>query len=205
MKNIIFIGVIVILAILLFNIFTYTPENFETQSILDSSGNLIPIDATDVSNNFLKYNSDNYDVVYHSDPTDISSNYFNEPIKNMPSATYYQPGSKLYNPTTWVPNYGDSVYLSKLVEKSSPLYNTATQQAGICVQYANDPVRLEEQCNKLDKNVCGSTQCCVLLGGSKCVSGDKNGPTMKSNYSDLLIQNREYYYYNGVCYGNCQN
>jgi hypothetical protein len=53
----------------------------------------------------------------------------------------------------------------------------------------NDPQGLEEQCNKLDQNVCASTSCCVLLGSSKCVSGNQNGPIMKANYSDKFIGN----------------
>jgi hypothetical protein len=48
-----------------------------------------------------------------------------------------------------------------------------------------------------------TTSCCVLLGSSKCVSGNENGPIMKANYSDVFIPNREYYYYNGRCFGNC--
>jgi hypothetical protein len=28
------------------------------------------------------------------------------------------------------------------------------------------------------------------------------GPTNKANYGDIYIRNRDYYYYQGKCYGN---
>ena len=120
------------------------------------------------------------------------------------SVTYYQPGSYRYGASTYVPNYEDSVYLSKTTGLSStsfisPPYNLG----GICNQYKDQPLLLEEACQKLNGNVCASTSCCVLLGGSKCVSGNERGPAVKSNYSDLFIPNRDYYYYQGKCYGNC--
>lgn len=121
------------------------------------------------------------------------------------SVTYYEPGSYRYGASTYVPNYEDSVYLSKTTGLSStssisPPYNLG----GICNQYKDQPLLLEEACQKLNGNVCASTSCCVLLGGSKCVSGNERGPTVKSNYSDLFVPNRDYYYYQGKCYGNCQ-
>jgi hypothetical protein len=158
----------------------------------------------DSSNNITHYDPDNYNLTYHADEN--TTNDFYDISVNIPNATYYQPGSFPYGPSSWVPNYEDSIYLSKLTGYSSNslLYNTASQKSGICVQYQNDPQGLEEKCNKLDQNVCASTSCCVLLGGSKCVSGNVNGPALKSNYSDFFIKNREYYYYNGRCYGNCE-
>ena len=79
----------------------------------------------------------------------------------------------------------------------------ASLAGGICSHYKDQPEKLEEECAKLDKNVCGSTSCCVLLGGSKCVSGTAQGPTSNLNYGDITIRNRDFYYYKGKCYGNC--
>ena len=42
------------------------------------------------------------------------------------------------------------------------------------------------------------------FGGTKCVAGDQNGPTLRNNYGDLTIKNRDFYYYKGKCYGNCE-
>ena len=64
-------------------------------------------------------------------------------------------------------------------------------------------MKIEETCMKMDKNQCASTQCCVLLGGSKCVAGNEQGPLNKTQYSDPLLKNREYYYYMSKCYGHC--
>jgi|688.fasta_scaffold04390_19 hypothetical protein len=183
-------------------------------TIADVSSNnpstLIPTNASnsftnDSSNNITHYDPNNYNITFHQNPQDTSSNYFADVLLNKPSATYYQPGSYPYGPSSWVPKYEDSVYLSKLtgLSSTSPLYNTAAMKSGFCFQMQNDPQGLEEQCNKLDQNVCASTSCCVLLGSSKCVSGNQNGPIMKANYSDKFIGNREYYYYMGRCYGNC--
>jgi hypothetical protein len=137
--------------------------------------------------------------------TDQSGNKVLLPRSNVQNTvTYYQPGSYRYGASTYVPNYEDSVYLSKTTGLSStssisPPYNLG----GICNQYKDQPLLLEEACQKLNGNICASTSCCVLLGGSKCVSGNERGPTVKSNYSDLFVLNRDYYYYQGKCYGNC--
>jgi hypothetical protein len=84
-----------------------------------------------------------------------------------------------------------------------PIVETASIEGGYCNYYKNNPEQLEEVCNQIDTNVCASTSCCVLLGGAKCVSGTEKGPTMISNYSDKSFPNKDYYYYQSKCYGNC--
>ena len=64
---------------------------------------------------------------------------------------------------------------------------------------------IEQKCNKLDANVCSTTSCCVLLGGTKCVAGDERGPTFDQNFNDQSMLYRDRYYYMGNCYGNCSN
>jgi len=121
------------------------------------------------------------------------------------SITYYQPDVYRYGASTYVPNYEDSVYLSRTTGLSTTgvISNPTQMKGGICTYYKNFPSLLEEACQKMNTNTCASTSCCVLLGGSKCVSGDDQGPAIKSNYSDVYIPNRDYYYYQGKCYGNC--
>jgi hypothetical protein len=122
-------------------------------------------------------------------------------------SVYYHPKDFVYGSLAYVPNYQDSVYLSRTsnmtIEK--PVLRTNSVQGGVCNFYAKNPDRLETACNDIDEKVCASTSCCVLLGGAKCVSGNASGPTMKSNYSDTRIPNRDYYYYQSKCYGNCPN
>jgi hypothetical protein len=121
------------------------------------------------------------------------------------SSTYNVPGTYVYGPQSYVPNYEDSVFLSKTTKQPSyeQLYNTSAMQSGFCTQYAASPPDIERTCNSIDLNNCASTSCCVLLGGSKCVAGSANGPTMKTNYSDHFIQDPTYYYFQGKCFGNC--
>lgn len=128
------------------------------------------------------------------------------PSRNVQGSTlYFDPGYFKFGSSNYVPNYEDSVYLSKTTGlSSSSTINPPYNLGGICNQYKDQPLLLEEACKKLNGNVCASTSCCVLLGGSKCVSGDEKGPSVKSNYSDTYIPNRDYYYYQGKCYGNCQ-
>jgi len=171
------------------------------------------------------YSKDNLDLNYHSSVNEIvattdayglvngtayvydknGKQVMMSPIGDVTNATYFVPGTYTYGAATYVPTYEDSVYLSQTsgasqvgIYKSIPGMNE-----GICSKYKNDPLALEEKCQTLTGDSCASTTCCVLLGGSKCVSGDSSGPTYKNNYSDVLISNKSYYYYNGNCYGNC--
>lgn len=204
-----------------YKIYTATKAKMAAQ-ISDTS--TTQIDGTKSAT--IKYDSNNYTVQYHADPSTfsdpnlsdatgaaiVSDQYGNQVIlsplgmkSDISQINYYQPGTYAYGGSSYVPNYEDSVYLSKLTKQMSmaPVFDSASIAGGICARYKIDPDRLENECNKISGNVCASTSCCVLIGGSKCVSGDEKGPTMKSNYGDTMIKNRDYYYYQGKCYGNC--
>lgn len=151
-------------------------------------------------NSSIQYNSNNYNIQYHED---ISMN--SDLLGLQENAIYYQPGAFKYGGSTYVPNYEDSVYLSKTTYlPTTASYNNGIDPNNICNLYSNYPERLENACNNMDNGTCRRlSPCCVLLGGSKCVSGNQQGAKMKYNYSDFLIKNRDYYYYLGNCYGNC--
>jgi len=172
------------------------------------------------------YDTNNYNMQYHDDTATIIKNANDKNTgvvwvvkdgelvalpQEDPGAKgemlYYQPGSYRYGPSSYVPGYEDSVFMSKLTRQSyaKPITDTTSMLGGICAQYKSSPEQLEEACNRLDKNVCAATTCCVLIGGEKCVSGGESGPTMKVNYNDPSIRNRDMYYYQGKCYGNCSN
>jgi hypothetical protein len=128
------------------------------------------------------------------------------------TVTYNEPGYFRFGPSSYVPNYEDSVYLSRLtdvnwktpvVDMASKVTNSGAQLGGFCSFNKSNPGQTELECNKLDKNTCAATSCCALLGGQKCVAGNESGPTMKSNFSDIYIRNKDHYYYQGKCYGNC--
>lgn len=172
------------------------------------------------------YKSDNYDVQYHDTEQDIikqndldvglvkpiyvkdqSGNVVELPWTSVKgNTTYNEPGTFRYESSNYVPNYEDSVYLSRLTGLSytKPVYDTASQLGGFCSFNKNSNNNTEVACLKLDKNTCASTSCCVLLGGAKCVAGNENGPTIKSNYSDIYLKNKDFYFYQGKCYGNCK-
>jgi hypothetical protein len=171
------------------------------------------------------YNSDNLDLQYHDDANaiikqdGINSASFNSvnvldqngvmqsipysPAQSLP--IYYSPGSFVFGASSYVPNYEDSVYLSRTTGLSTvgQAYVTSSMNGGFCNSMTNNSLSLEQKCQSLPSDVCSSTSCCVLLGGSKCVAGDGNGPTMKANYTDPSIINKDVYYYQGKCYGNC--
>jgi hypothetical protein len=169
------------------------------------------------------YNTNNYDVTYHTDPTDEttdastagagqmwilnnSGQLISVPYEDVTGTTLYnEPGSFRFGSSNYVPNYEETVYLSKLTNISTvtPVINSAEIAAGFCASNSQNKDVLEQKCNALDTNACASTSCCVLLGGQKCVHGSESGPYFKSNYSNFMITNPEFYYYQGKCYGNC--
>lgn len=122
------------------------------------------------------------------------------------SPTYYEPGTYKFGSATYVPSYEDSVYLSKTTgfSSTSSYLDPATMKGGACSYYKDQPEKLEEMCLAVDKNNCGAMSCCVLLGGSKCVSGDALGPRNKLNYGDITLRDKDYYFHDGKCYGNCK-
>jgi hypothetical protein len=127
---------------------------------------------------------------------------YREKAQNLP--TYFSPGTYPFGTANYVPIYADSVLLSKTASlQATELQDTHDMIAGFCQQEKNNPMKLEETCMAMDKNNCASSQCCILLGGNKCVAGNDQGPTNVSHYNDTLLKNKEFYYYQGKCFGNC--
>jgi hypothetical protein len=120
------------------------------------------------------------------------------------SPVYYEPGTVQYGGMGYVPSYEQAAYNDdfKFKEKPTPIENSFSSNGGFC----NDSSmmgNIETKCNSLSKEICATTSCCVLVGGEKCVEGGVSGPKRKSIYSDTTIKNRDAYYYQGKCYGNC--
>jgi hypothetical protein len=59
---------------------------------------------------------------------------------------------------------------------------------------------LKESCTKLTKKNCNETSCCIMLNGKKCVAGNQDGPTFKTDSGEDITV--DYYYYQNKCYGN---
>ena len=136
---------------------------------------------------------------------------------NFAPVLYYMPGAYKFGSSAYVPTYEDSVYLSRSTRNAqllpsantegglgpAPVFNTESQFGGFCEANKNDKQKIEEKCMATEPGSCASTSCCVLLGGQKCVAGNENGPYMTANYTDLNLRNKDFYYYQGKCYGNC--
>jgi len=124
--------------------------------------------------------------------------------KVTPKPVYYEPGTVKYGGMGYVPSYSEMVYLNEYPFQSKPESLREGNPHGFCNTKGNLMNTIEEKCNGLPTNVCSSTDCCVLVGGIKCVEGNKSGPTNKVIYSDTTIKNKDVYYYKGDCYGNCK-
>ena len=182
------------------------------------------LNPTDGQNNqYTQYKdmSNNLDITFHPSPQDLSIQTGNDAgiatvldqcgnrvllpkLKAQGDVTYYQPGAYRFGPANYVPKYEDSVYLSRTTNQPTTAeYKSAFLKTGICEVTKNSLIQNEQACNALDVNTCSSMSCCVLLGGSKCVAGSKSGPRDKTNYSDLTVRNKDHYYFQGTCYGNC--
>lgn len=69
-----------------------------------------------------------------------------------------------------------------------------------CKKYsAGSTEELEKKCNRLTPANCNTTDCCVMLNGSKCVAGNAKGPTFLSkDKKDIDVL---YYTYKDKCFG----
>jgi hypothetical protein len=69
----------------------------------------------------------------------------------------------------------------------------SSSSQNFCESYLEQSSELEESCNQLTKTHCGEVKCCVY-GNGKCVAGDANGPTYKTDKDGKLITMDSYYY-----------
>ena len=165
-------------------------------------------------NSSSSYNPGELDITYHESPEEIMEDdelgYFEGPSRILLADDtmfdHKQASKDRHKSSDFMPTYEDSVFLSRLsdLSHSKPIYDSASILAGFCHFHQMDPMATESKCNSLDKNVCASTDCCVLLGGNKCVAGSKGGPYNKSHYSDPQLSKKDHYYFKGKCYGNCR-
>ena len=101
------------------------------------------------------------------------------------------------------PSY--SFYDNHTIVNTKQLKNTPGHLGGFCEQNKHSKMEIEKQCSRLGTKHCASTNCCVLLGNETCVAGNEHGPSYEDHYRNPLINDRDYYYYKGKCYGNCKH
>ena len=75
-----------------------------------------------------------------------------------------------------------------------------SSKGSFCSSTPNDKSELERKCGKLTKANCKNIDCCVLLNGAKCVTGDEHGPTFASDHKSDKPGD-DYWYYKKDCYG----
>ena len=74
-----------------------------------------------------------------------------------------------------------------------------------CESYLGNSAELELACNQLTETNCSETKCCVFKkseSSSKCVAGNLDGPTYKTDKDGKMITIDSYYYL-GKCRGQC--
>lgn len=163
-----------------------------------------------INSSLTGYDANNLDAVYHEDGNweyDRGSSDLSTGGRVYYETTGSGSGSRRSSP--YVPTYEDSIYYSTIDGKTYITPEIGREitppeiSGGFCSAYASLPNKLEEACSKTDNKSCGSTTCCVLVGGTRCMAGNETGPKNTAIYSDLTLLNKDYYYYQGKCYGNC--
>ena len=138
----------------------------------------------------------------NADGYDSSGKKVGIPVLPLQVSPMYISASNLHPPSSYVPSYEDSVYFSK----SSGLSTVdiiGPDGDKWCTNYNQDPTAKELKCNRLHREDCQKSKCCILLGGTKCVAGNENGPFRRANYLDPTIPDKSKYYHDNKCYGSC--
>jgi len=173
---------------------TTNPTGLQTTPATGSTNSTSPTQTTGSTNSTSPTQTTTKSTNLTTDPK-----YVNELVNKQNSdkeIVTTEPGSSDYLPNTSVSSYDNHS-----IKNATPLQKTPAMMGGFCEQNKHNPFELEKQCNSFDSKICASTNCCVLLGGDSCTAGNENGPLHKEQYNK--IKNRDYYYYQGKCYGNC--
>ncbi len=92
------------------------------------------------------------------------------------------------------------VNIEALQNKQTDVQNTSINLNPVSDFCKSNSASLKESCGKLTKKNCNATSCCIMLNGKKCVHGNQDGPTFKTDSGkDIAV---DYYYYQNKCYGD---
>ena len=157
------------------------------------------------------YRADVPDVQYHAPAGDIAAGETPaagptvwSAMSVSPPAAYVPAAGGASGAPNFVPNYEESVYLSRTSGQSQVAqFAAAPPPTDFCAAAAGSRRKTEAGCAALGAAACAATDCCVLLGGRKCVAGGQTGPLLAENYLDPAVARKDAYYHRGVCYGNC--
>ena len=71
---------------------------------------------------------------------------------------------------------------------------------GFCEKHRSSGVKREQECNKLTKDNCAKTSCCVYTNNNKCVAGSAHGTLYKTKNGEKIDVST--FHHNGKCFGN---
>lgn len=78
--------------------------------------------------------------------------------------------------------------------------DTIKPSSNFCDPPNGSLLELNKKCEKLSKESCNVTSCCIWLNGEKCATGNELGPTFLTDENNNKI-NVDYYYYKNKCNG----
>ena len=70
-----------------------------------------------------------------------------------------------------------------------------------CESHRGSSGDLDKSCEKLTKNNCNSTSCCVWTSNNKCTAGNERGPVFNT-HKNGKTKSLDYYYFQNKCYGD---
>jgi hypothetical protein len=76
-----------------------------------------------------------------------------------------------------------------------------SKSQAFCEAHKGSGGSLDDSCNRLTKENCNDTSCCVWTSKQKCTAGGVDGPTFNTNTNGSTKQ-LDYYYFQGKCYGS---
>ena len=127
--------------------------------------------------NTPSYNANVSNVKYHDDPSKLSDPQRDIMIKGPDGkmikwsdavkidARYNNSGYSRYSPTNYVPEYEDSIFLSRFSSYTAKApvvdygFGLGPDKSGFCKASESNPSETDIKCNKLDANTCAATSC----------------------------------------------
>lgn len=178
----------------------YSPDPLVTAPLDDSYGK-INGDLTFYAPGTFMFGADGYVPSYENSVLLSPMLGVNAPAHN------YNKGLRNGGDGGWTNATDANGYPYNYVDRQKKWIQTESKNT-VCDNVAQGTASVMDQeahCSTMnnDPSKCGTSACCVSLGGSVCLAGDTQGPLNKTAYTNPMYGRKDYYIYNGKCYGNC--
>jgi len=178
----------------------YSPDPLVTAPLDDSYGN-INGDLTFYAPGTFMFGADGYVPSYENSVLLSPMLGVNAPAHN------YNKGLRNGGDGGWANATDAAGYPYNYVDRQKKWIQMESKNT-VCDNVAQGTASVMDQeahCSTMnnDPSKCGTSACCVSLGGSVCLAGDTQGPLNKTAYTNPMYGRKDYYIYNGKCYGNC--